>query len=116
MCDSVLRTQGCFNALKQPLPQGRHRPAKNDQDADDGQVGLNRRRQRRGAQAGQPRVLGLHGRIDGARPLRIGDEFWVEVRKKDVAARKVEADGRPCRTPQSMSFGPSAAVMITLPG
>ena len=59
------------------------------------------RSRRAGLPAGQPRVLGLHGRIDGARPLRIGDEFWVEVRKKDVAARKVEADGRPCRPPPS---------------
>ena len=67
-------------------------------DADDGQVGLHRRRQRRGGHAGQPRVLGLHGRIDCARPLRIGDGFRGELAKDYVTASKLEAGGRTRRT------------------
>ena len=53
-CGSVLRAKGRFDALQEPLPQGRHRLPEDDQDADDGQVGLDRRRERRGRQAGQP--------------------------------------------------------------
>jgi len=41
----------------------------------------------------------LHGRIAGERPLRIGDAFRGELAKENVTARKVEADGRTCRTP-----------------
>ena len=108
-------TEGRLDALEEPLPQGRHRPAEDDQGAGDGQVGFDRCRERGGRQAGQPRVLGLHGRIDCARPLRIGDAFRGEFAKENVTACKVEAGGRAGRTPQSMSLGPSA-VMITLPG
>ena len=95
---------------------GRPAAAEEDEDADDGQIGLHRRRQRRGGHAGQPRVLGLHGRIDRARPLRIVDVFRDEFGKENVA--DAQGRGRRARGPrraQSMSLGPSA-VMITLPG
>jgi hypothetical protein len=58
---------------------------------------LHRRRQRRGGRAGQPRILGLHGRIERARPLRI-DAFRDELAKDDVAVRKVEASARAPRS------------------
>ena len=64
---------------------GRERAPEEEQDADDGQVGLHRRRQRRGGQAGQPRILGLQGRIDRARPLRIVGDFRGELGQDDVA-------------------------------
>ncbi len=105
-----------FDALDQPLPQGRHSPRKNDDDAGDGQIGLDRRRQRRGGHPGQPRILGLRGSIDRARPLRIVDDFRGDLGKADVDASKIEE--RPARglsVIQSMSLGPSA-VMITLSG
>ena len=61
------------------------RAPEEEEDADDGQVGLDRRRQRRRGQAGQPRVLGLHGRIDRARPLRIVGDVPGRSRQEDVA-------------------------------
>jgi hypothetical protein len=45
-----------------------------------------------------PGVLGLRGRIVGARPLRIVDEFRGELGQDDVAGRKVEGGGRADRT------------------
>ena len=73
-------------------------PPEEDEDADDGQVGLHRRRQCCGGQAGQPRVFGLHGRIDRARPLRIVDEFRGELGEHDVAEPKVESGARADRS------------------
>lgn len=114
-CDSVFRAKGRFEALDQPLPQGEaSRRPKQGADVYDGQIWLHRRRERRGRHTGQPRVLVLHGRIDCARPLRIGDAFRGELAKEKVTAREVEAGGSAGRTPQSMSLGPPA-VMITLP-
>jgi hypothetical protein len=44
----ILRAQSRFDALEQPLPQGRvRRRPKEKADVDDRQVGLHRRRQRR---------------------------------------------------------------------
>jgi hypothetical protein len=97
-CDSVLRAQGCFDALDQPLPLGRApHPLGEGEGAEDGQVGLHRHGQRRGRHTGQPRIFGLHGRIERARPLRI-DAFRDELGKGEVAAPKVVGDGRADRT------------------
>jgi hypothetical protein len=93
-CDSGLRAQGRFDALEQPLPLGgAERRPEGCEGASDGQVGLHRRRQRRLGHAGQPRVLGLHGRTVSARPPRIIDEFRDELGKDNVADRKVEGGG-----------------------
>ena len=43
---SVFRAQGRLDALDQPLPHVRHGPAEQEEDADDRQIGLHRRRQR----------------------------------------------------------------------
>ena len=40
----VLRAQCRFDALDQPLPLGREDPSEEGEDADNGQVGLDRRR------------------------------------------------------------------------
>jgi len=69
-----------FDALEEPLPQGRHRLPEDDQDADDGQVRTRSPPSAPRGQAGQPRVLGLRGRIDRARPLRIVGDFRGETR------------------------------------
>ena len=73
-------------------------PTREELDAGDRHVALHRRRQCRLGHAGQPRVLGLRGRIDGARPLRIVGDFRGELGQDDVAARKVEGGGRADRT------------------
>jgi len=93
MCDSVLLAKGCFNALKEPLPQSRHRVPEHDQGAGDGQVRLDRRPERRGRQAGQPRVLGLRGVIDRTRPLWIVGDFGGELGQDDVADPKIVGGG-----------------------
>ena len=95
---------------------GLHGAAEEDEDADDRQVGFHRRRQRRRGHAGQPRVLGLHGRIDGARPLRIVDDFRGELGQRTMwQTRQIEGGGRADRSAPVDDLGPSA-VMITLPG
>jgi hypothetical protein len=48
------------------------------------------------------RVLGLHGHIDGTRPLRIGDTFRSELGKDEVTPRKVKAGRCTGCTPQSL--------------
>ena len=99
----VLRGQACFDALDQPLPPGRvGRPLCEGEGAEDWQVGLHRQRQRRGGHAGQPRVRGLHGRVERARPFRIRSFGGID----GVGKGNMEAA-------QSMILGPSA-VMITL--
>src|SRR5690348_6412828 len=82
--------QRSFEALGQSLPQGRGAsPYEEEESADDGQVGLHRCGQRRGGDAGKPRVLGLHGRIERAWRLWI-DAFRDELAQDDVAVRKIE--------------------------
>jgi hypothetical protein len=65
-------------------------PRTEDPDAGDRQIGLHRLRQRRLRHTGQPRVFGLRGRIDGARPPWIVDDFRSVLGQDDVAERKVE--------------------------
>ena len=84
----VFRKQGCLDALDQALPLGRRHP-REEVDTGDGQVWLHRRCQCRGGHAGQPRILGLQGRIDRTRPRRIVDDLWGELGKAYVAAPKV---------------------------
>ena len=69
--NSAFRAQGRLDALDQPLPHVRHGPAEQEEDADDRQIGLHRRRQRRRGYAGQPRIVRLPNRIDRD-PLRTG--------------------------------------------
>jgi hypothetical protein len=98
-CDSVLRAQGRFDALDQPLSLGRApRRPEEGVDADDRQVRLHRRRQRCRGHAGQPRVLGLHGRTVGSWPLRIVDEFRKELGRDNVTDPQVEGRGRADRS------------------
>jgi len=94
-----------YDPLDRPFPLGaRRRPPEEDAEADDRQIGLHRRRQHRRGHAGQPRVLGLRRRIDGAAPLRIVGDFRGELGQKNVAARKVEGGRRADRTAQSTSL------------
>jgi hypothetical protein len=57
----------------------------------------------------QPRVLGMHGGIDCARPLRIG-VFRDKLGKADVDARNVEDAGRAERTGPVDDLNARAAV------
>ena len=61
--NSVFRAQGRLDALEQPLPHVRHGPGEQEEDANDRQIGLHRRRQRRSGYTGQPRILRLQNRI-----------------------------------------------------
>ena len=81
MKDSVLRAQGRFGALHHPPPTLACRPAHKQEVADDRdrQPGFHRLPQRRYRHAGQPRVFGLRGRIDGNRPLRIVGDVEGEL-------------------------------------
>jgi hypothetical protein len=98
-CDSVFRAQGRFDALDQPLSLGRApRRPEEGVDADDRQVRFHRRRQRCRGHAGQPRVLGLHGRTVGSWPLRIVDEFRKELGRDNVTDPQVEGRGRADRS------------------
>ncbi|MCP3385276.1 hypothetical protein NLM31_33345 [Bradyrhizobium sp. CCGUVB4N] len=73
--------QPFFDALDQPLPQGRRHVAEDDEGANDRQIWLHGRHQFRERHASEPRVFGLRGRIGCARPLRIVDNFWREFGK-----------------------------------
>jgi hypothetical protein len=67
----TFRAQRCFDALHQPLPPARvGRSVGEGEATENRQVALHRRRQRRFRHAGQPCILGLHGRIEHARPRR----------------------------------------------
>ena len=72
-----------YDPLDRPFPLGaRRRPPEEDAEADDRQIGLQHRR----GHAGQPRVLGLRRRIDGAAPLRIVGDFRGELGQKNVVS------------------------------
>ncbi len=113
----AFRAQCRFDAVPQPLPPGRvGRPVGEGEGAENGQLVLHRRCQRRLGDAGQPRVLGLHGRIERARPFRIGAFRGVdELRKMEVAAPKPEGGVGAGRT-EPVDDSEPLAVMITLPG
>ena len=94
----VLRAQRRLDALDQPLPPGRPHAPEENEAANDRQAGLHRRRQRRRGHAGQPRILGLQGRIDAAWPLRIVGVFGGDFGQEKVADREVEGAMRADRT------------------
>jgi hypothetical protein len=76
---------------------GPYAPEENEA-ANDRQAGLYRRRQRRKGHAGQPRILGLQSRIDGAWPLWIVGVFGGDFGQEKVADRGVEGAMRADRT------------------
>jgi hypothetical protein len=92
MKDSVLRAQGRFGALHHPPPSLACRPAHKQEVADDRdrRPGLHRLPQRRYRLAGQPRVFGLHGRIDRKRPLRIVGDVEGKFGQADVSEPMIE--------------------------
>jgi hypothetical protein len=54
---------GSLDVLYQPLPHVKHGPGEQEEDADDRQIGLHRRRLRCRGYAGQPRIFRLLNRI-----------------------------------------------------
>lgn len=82
---SVFRAQGRLDALEQPLAHVRPGPCEQEEDADERQIGLHRRRQRRRGYPGQPRILRLQSRIDRG-PLRIVGVFRVKLGNQDNCA------------------------------
>jgi transposase len=139
--NSVFRAQGRLDALDQPLPHVRHGPAEQEEDADDRQIGLHRRRQRRRGYAGQSRIvnrmkaalirLGIRGfnpklkkaaeRLDGLRTPEgepIPPNTLAELRRDMVRRRLVSdqirqiEDARLERLKQAPSDGPHAMVCL----